>query len=271
MRRQLRHPVLSLAAALVLVAGLTGCVESTDEGGTEVDGVKLVAKDKITTCTHLPYKPYQFTKDGKIVGFDVDLVDLVAKDLGVEQKILDTPFEGIESGEDFNTNRCDIAAAGITIKDDRKKVMDFSDPYFDVTQSLLVKKGSGIDGLEKLKGKKVGAQPETTGEDYAKQNEKKYGYQVVQFEDFGLLTTAVRTGQVAASVADSGVLYDYVKDNPDTEVGAEYDLDEQLGMAVKKGNKPLLDKVNKALADAREDGTYAKLYKKWFGVEPPEK
>ena len=75
------------------------------------------------------------------VGFDVDIVDLVAAKLGVEQAIVDTPFEGIKSGQDLSTGKCDIAAAGMTITDERKKVILFSEPYFDATQALLVRDG----------------------------------------------------------------------------------------------------------------------------------
>jgi polar amino acid transport system substrate-binding protein len=266
-RRRSTRVVLPIAAVALAVA-LTGCVQSTEKGGGKAGGVELVKKGKLTVCTHLPYKPYQFSKNGKVVGFDVDLMDLVAKDLGVKQAILDTPFEGIESGEDFNTNRCDVAAAGMTITKDREKVMRFSDPYFDVSQSLLVKKGSGINGLAALKGKKIGVQPKTTGEDFANKNKDKYHLQIVQFDDFALLTAAVRTGQVDASIADSGVLYDSVKDHPDTAIGAEYDLGEQLGFAAGKDNKAMVDEVNKVLKKAKADGTYDELYRKWFGKLP---
>src|SRR4029450_3514295 len=86
---------------------------------------------------HLPYAPFQ-SKDasGKVVGFDVALIDLVAAKLSVTQAIVDTPFEGIKSGADLTSGKCDVAAAGMTITEERKKVLDFSDPYFDATQAL---------------------------------------------------------------------------------------------------------------------------------------
>ena len=88
----------------------------------------LVKSGVLTTCTHLPYAPFQ-SKDasGKVVGFDVALIDLVAEKLGVTQEIVDTPFEGIKSGADLNAGKCDVAAAGMTITEERKKVLDFSD------------------------------------------------------------------------------------------------------------------------------------------------
>lgn len=264
-----RHRMLAALAAAVLAIGLVGCAESTAPKGKSKNGnIALVTSGKLTACTHLPYKPFQFTSHGKIVGFEVDLADLLAKDLGVEQDVIDTPWEGIVSGEDFNSGKCDIAYGGATITKEREKVVDFTKPFMEVKQSLLVKKDSGITGLESLRGKKVGAQSDTTGEIYANKNKDKYGYKVVDFEDYGLLTTAVRTGQVDCSIADSGVLQYYVTQNPDTKIAASYETGEHLGMMVKKGNKPMLDKLNGVLDKAKQDGTYDRLYKKWFGTEP---
>lgn len=266
-----RHKLVAALAATVLAAGLAGCAESTEpQGESSKTGISLVNEGKLTACTHLPYKPYQFSQDGKTVGFEVDLADLLAEELGVEQQVVDTPWGGIISGEDFNTGKCDIAYGGATITEERKKAVDFTKPYTEVKQSLLVKKDSGLTGLEKLSGKRVGVQQDTTGAIYAEKNKKKYGYEIVVFEDYGLLTTAVRTGQVDASIADSGVLEYYVTQHPDTEIGASYETGEQLGMMVKKGNKPMLDLLNKVLDKAKEDGTFDRLYKKWFGMEPQQ-
>ena len=82
------------------------------------------------------------------MGFDMDLIDLVAKKLGVIKTVVDTAFEGIKSGQDLNTGKCDIAAAGMTIKPERAKVIDFSVPYFNATQAMLIKKGAGYVSLE---------------------------------------------------------------------------------------------------------------------------
>ncbi|CAM5497081.1 Membrane-bound lytic murein transglycosylase F [Streptomyces glaucescens] len=101
-------------------------------------------------------------------GFDVALIDLVAEDLGVKQEILDQPFENFKTGGSLNAGQCDLAAAGMTITEERKKNVDFSDPYFDATQAVLADKKSGISSFADLKGKKAGAQAQTTGEDYAK-------------------------------------------------------------------------------------------------------
>jgi polar amino acid transport system substrate-binding protein len=257
----------TLATTALLSLGLAGCATGGDT--TELEsGVKVVEEGALTVCTHLPYEPFQYNQGGEVVGFDVDLMDLVAEDLGLKQKIFNTPFEGIETGQAMNTSKCDIAAAGMTITDERAEVMDFSDPYFDATQALLVKKGSNIDSLESLSGETLGVQIGTTGQQYAEENVPD-DVELKVFEDLALLVSAVKTGGIPAAINDNSVLYDYVEKNPDTEVSTEFDTGEQYGFAVAKDeNDALLDAVNEALATAREDGTYDKLYKKYFPTAP---
>ena len=259
-------------AAAVLLLSLTGCGgddETTTPAAPAPAGVKLVKAGKLTTCTHLPYAPFQFEEGGKTVGFDVDLVDLIAKDLGVEQAIVDTPFEGIKSGQDLNTGKCDIAAAGMTITEDRKKVIDFAVPYFNATQALLVKTGSGINSLEALKGKTLGVQSGTTGKDYVTE-QKPEGVKIQEFEDLATEQQALATGQIDGAVNDLPVWLDYIKKNPGKfEVGAQFDTGEQYGFGIKKGGNPeLLKRANAVLEKAKTDGTYDKLYEKWFGTKP---
>jgi polar amino acid transport system substrate-binding protein len=234
------------------------------------DEIDLVEEGSLTTCTHLPYKPFQFTQGGETVGFDVDLVDLVAEELGVEQKIFDTSFEGIESGESLNIGQCDLAAAAMTITEERQAVMDFSEGYFDADQALLVKEGAGIEGLEDLEGKTLGVQLGTTGEQYAEANKDEFGYQTRQYEDLALLQTAVKTEGVDAAINDNSVLFDFVQENPDTAVTAQFDTGEQYGISVRQGNEALLTVVNDVLQQARDDGTYDEIYEKWFGTTPDE-
>ncbi|MDH6552184.1 polar amino acid transport system substrate-binding protein [Streptomyces sp. SAI-208] len=253
-------------AGLLLVAACT----SSDDGGsgskTAAGGVELVKGGQLTTCTHLPYPPFQSEIDGKVQGFDVSLIDLVAGDLGVKQEILDTPFENFKTGAFLNSGECDLAAAGMTITDERKKNVDFSDPYFDATQALLVAKGSGISSLADAKAKKVklGAQAQTTGEDYV----KSQGFDPVSFESSDAVLNGLRSGQVKAVVIDYPVVQGWLKDKANADafqVADNINTGEQYGFTVKKGNTKLRDAINKALADAKADGTYKKLYEKWIG------
>ena len=267
MRHRRLGTVAVLSAAVLTLSACGGDDGGGGGAGSAEGGVQLVEEGKLTTCTHLPYKPFQFSEGNETVGFDVDIVDAIAEDLGVEQEIVDTPFEGISSGEDLNTLKCDIAAAGMTITEKREEVLDFSDPYFEATQALLVPAASDVDALEDLAGRKLGVQLSTTGEVYAQENAPA-DTELVQFEDLALLTTAVKTGQVDAAINDNGVLYDFVAENDDVKVSTEFDTGEQYGLAVKTGNTALLDQVNETLQRIQEDGTYDEIYAKWFPEAP---
>ncbi|MFE9775919.1 transporter substrate-binding domain-containing protein [Streptomyces sp. NPDC005931] len=264
-----RTRILAATTATAGLVLLSGCTSTDDEGSgstTAAGGVELVKAGQLTTCTHLPYPPFQSEIDGKVQGFDVALIDLVADDLGVKQQIVDTPFENFKTGAFLNSGQCDLAAAGMTITEERKKNVDFSDPYFNATQAVLVDKKSGVTSLADVKSKKValGAQAQTTGEDYA----KKQGFDPVSFESSDAVLNGLRTGQVKAVVIDYPVVQGWLKDKANSdafEVVDNLETGEQYGFTVKKGNTALREAVNKALADARADGTYKKLYEQWIG------
>ena len=258
----------SVLAASVLALGLAGCATDKDKTTTE-SGAKVIKEGKLTVCTHMPYKPFQYNEGGKVVGFDVDLMDLVAKELDLEQEIFDTPFEGIETGQAMSTGKCDIAAAGMTITDDRAEVMDFSDPYFDATQALLVKKGSGIGSLEDLDGKSLGVQVDTTGQKYADENAPE-GAEIRDFEDLALLTQAVKNGQVDAGINDNTVLYDYVDGQPRHRGRRRSSTPASSTASPSRWTETTScsKTVNDVLAKAKEDGTYDAIYKKYFGEAP---
>ncbi|GCB50465.1 ABC transporter substrate-binding protein [Streptomyces sp. NL15-2K] len=257
---------ITATAGLMLVSACT----STDDGGsgskTAAGGVELVKGGQLTTCTHLPYPPFQSEIDGKVQGFDVSLIDLVAKDLGVKQEILDQPFENFKTGGSLNSGQCDLAAAGMTITEERKKNVDFSAPYFDATQAVLVDKKAGVDSLAAVKSKnvKLGAQAQTTGEDYA----KKQGFDPVSFESSDAVLNGLRTGQVKAVIIDYPVVQGWLKDKANAaafQVVDNLNTGEQYGFTVKKGNTKLLTAINKAITDAKADGTYKRLYEQWIG------
>jgi polar amino acid transport system substrate-binding protein len=265
MHRMIMARTAVVAGAILLLAG---CSSSSDKStdASKSGGIKLVKSGELTTCTHMPYPPFQFIKDGKEVGFDVELIDLVAKDLGVKQKIVDTPFENIKTGAALNAGECDVAAAGMTITEERKKNLDFSAPYFDATQALLAKKGSGITSMDTAKGKKFGSQASTTGEDYV----KAHGADPVSFETSDAELNGLRSGQVEVIVQDLPVVNGWLKDpaNSKFEIVANLDTGEQYGFAVKKGNAELLAKVNAMITKAKGDGSYDAIYSKWIGDKP---
>ncbi len=164
--------VAAAAAVALTVAGCGGGGGETAAAPEAEGGVELVNPGQLTWCTSLPYEPFEYQEPDstEVVGFDVDLINLIAERLGATSSMVDTPFEGIQSGTDLTVGTCDVAAAGMTINDVREENFDFSDPYFDATQVLLVPEGSGITGAEQLAGQRVGVQTGTTGEDYATEN-----------------------------------------------------------------------------------------------------
>ena len=228
----------------------------------------------LQVCTHLSYKPFQFKDDsGKVVGFDVDVMDLVAKKLGATQEIVDIDFAQITSGAVFAAKKCDAGAAATTINDKRKQAILFSDPYFDATQALLVKKDSGIKDLPDLKGKKLAVQTDTTGQEYGNKNKDANGYEIVVFDDMPTQLAGVLAGRADAAVNDNGVVFDYAKENPTTEVVKEFNTGEQYGFMFQKDNAngtALAKLTNEVLTAAKADGTYNDIYKKWFGVDAPK-
>jgi polar amino acid transport system substrate-binding protein len=266
----------AVPAAMALMAlTLTACGDESDAGGggdkAKEAGITLVRNGQFTVCTNLPYKPFQYTEGNKVVGFDVDLLDLVANDLGLKQEVVDIEWTQVTSGSAFAAKKCDMGMGAMTITPEREKALNITEPYMDATQVLLVKKGAAYKSLADLRGKKVGVQADTTGKDYAEKFEKQYGYQVISFPDSAVQQNNVKSGRVDAAINDNGVMYDFAKDNADMEVTAEFDTGEKYGFAAKKndpsGDK-LIAKFNELLAKAKTDGKYNEIYKKWFGVEP---
>lgn len=253
--------ILAVGALILTACGGSSTPAASPGGTTSQGGVALLESGKLTVCSDIPYEPFEFVKDGKNVGFDMDLVAEIAKDLKVEPNVLTVGFEGIQSGQALNTAQCDIAVSSISITDDRKTVMDFSTPYLDDDLSLLATKASGLKNIDSLKGKKVGVQQGTTGEDYATSK----GLETVQYENTGLLVQAIKTGGVDAAIGNQSVL-GYAAKGDDSLVFAEtYKTGEQLGVAVKKDNKAMADAVNGTLKRLTDDGTITKLKSTWFG------
>lgn len=271
----------TLSVAAIAALALTAC-GSSDEPSTPAEGgdaaageISLVSDGKLTVCTHLSYRPFQFKEaDGSVVGFDVDLMDLVADELGVEQEILDIEFAQITSGAVFAAGRCDAAAAATTITEERQNAILFSDPYFEATQALIVRKDAGIASLADMDGKGLGVQSDTTGQIFAEgqQEENSYGYEIVIFDDLVTQLNGLKADRVQGALNDNGVLFDFAKDNPETEVVEEFATGEQYGFMAQKDNAnatALMEKINEVLAAAKEDGRFNEIYNTWFGTDAP--
>ena len=220
--------------------------------------------------TDAAYAPFESQNEkGEIVGFDIDVVKAVAVKAGIEVKFVNTPWEGI-----FNTltqGDRDLLVSAITITDERKQTMDFSAPYFDAKQLIAVKENSKIKTLADLKKLKVGVQTGTTGDEVVTKLIGKNSANIKRFESTPLALKELEAGGVDAVVADNGVVIHYVANNTGAKFRTVDDTSftpEQYGIAVKKGNAELLDKINTALAAIKADGSYDKIYASYFGAAP---
>lgn len=219
--------------------------------------------------TDAAYAPFESQNDkGEIVGFDIDVVTAIAAKAGIEVKFVNTPWEGI-----FNTlaqGDRDFLVSAITITDERKQSMDFSNPYFDASQLIAVRENSKVAKFDDLKKLKVGVQTGTTGDEVVTKLLGKNSTNVKRFESTPLALKELEAGGVDAVVADNGVVENYVANNTTAKFKTVSDSSftpEQYGLAVRKGNTELLEKLNKGLADIKADGTYDQIYAKYFGAK----
>ena len=217
--------------------------------------------------TDAAYAPFESQNEkGEIVGFDIEVLTAIARKAGFEVKFVNTPWEGI-----FNTLQQgdrDLLISAITITPERKQTMDFAGPYFDAYQLIAVKEGSKVAKFDDLKKLKVGVQTGTTGDEVVTKLLGKASTNVKRFESTPLALQELQAGGVDAVVADNGVVVNYVANNASTKFKTVSDsafTPEQYGIAVKKGNAELLEKLNKGLADIKIDGTYNAIYAKYFG------
>ena len=220
--------------------------------------------------TDAAYAPFESQNEkGEIVGFDIDVVQAIAAKAGIQVKFVNTPWEGI-----FNTLQQgdrDMIVSAVTITDERKQTMDFSDPYFDAAQLIAVKETSKVTKFADLKKLKVGVQTGTTGDEAVSKLMGKTSTSIKRFESTPLALKELESGSVDAVVADNGVIAHYVANNPGGKFKTVSDKEfvpEQYGIAVKKGNAELLGKLNQGLAAIKADGTYNQIYAKYFGAPP---
>ena len=218
--------------------------------------------------TDAAYAPFESQNEkGEIVGLTIDVVTAAAKKAGVEVKFVNTPWEGIFNA--LQQGDRDMLASSITITDERKQTMDFTNPYFDAVQLIAVKSNSKIAKFDDLKKLKVGVQTGTTGDEAVSKLLGKNNTNIKRFESTPLALKELEASGVDAVVADNGVVINYVANNAGAKFKTVSDptfAPEQYGLAVKKGNTELLEKLNKGLADIKADGTYDQIYAKYFGA-----
>ncbi|WP_025693143.1 transporter substrate-binding domain-containing protein [Paenibacillus zanthoxyli] len=205
---------------------------------------------------------------GKVEGFDIDISKAIAKHiLGDENAIELKEVTSKTRIPMLNNGEIDMVVATMTITEERKKEVDFSDVYFQAGQSLLVKKGSPIKGIADITKDStvLGSKGSTSVKNI---KEKVPGVTVLEFDNYQDAFTALKTGKGDALTTDDAILYGMAAQDPNYEVVGEPFTDEPYGIAVQKGNSAVVKAINDTLAELKSSGEYDKIYEKWIGKTP---
>ena len=222
----------------------------------------------LTVGTDASYAPFESQNEqGRIVGFDIDIVRAVAAHAGLQVKFVNTPWEGI-----FNAlaqGDRDLVVSAVSITPERQASMAFTDPYFDARQLIAVRQDSPVARLTDLRGLKVGVQTGTSGDEVVSRLMGKTSTDIKRFESTPLALKELEAGGLDAVVADNGVVVNYVAHNAGGGFKTVSDpgfATEHYGMALRKDERALLARLNQGLAEIRADGTYARIYASYFGA-----
>ncbi len=252
----------------VLTVFLTACGTSEENNGDTEQTNTGDEKKTLRVVTDAAYAPMEYQDKGEVVGFDIDFVKAVAEEAGYEVEIEHVGWDPIFV--EIEGKRADLAVSSITINDDRKQTYDFSVPYFQSTNKILVPEGSDIQSAEDLKGKKVAVQNGTTGQAAMDALLGKNHQDIKKFEDNNLAIMEMESGGAAAVVADNVVVEEYAKNNPDknlTVIEDESFDSEFYGLLFPKGSE-LVEEFDTAIKAVIDNGKYAEIYQEWFGQEP---
>ncbi len=269
MFKKLCLPLLILGLALFLAA----CGEQKKEEKAAPAAQPAAApapapKKTIVFASDCTWPPMEMVDEAskQCKGFGPDLVNAIAKAAGFEVKIENTAWDGIFAG--LAAGKYQAISSSVSITDERKQTMDFSDPYFEVQQGVVTQKDATVASMADLKGKTIGAQINTTGHFTAKKVEG--AKEVKGYDEVGLAMKDLANGRLDAVICDDAVAADYALTNPDYSKTLALaflikpDAPEYLGFAVQKGDKETLDLINKGLAAVKASGEYDKIYATWF-------
>lgn len=255
---------LILVCALA-VACLAGCSGSDNNSSTTSNKstVSTVTSGKLTMATNAEFPPYEYYEGEKVVGIDAEVAGLIAEKLGLELEIADVSFESVIPG--VQTGKYDLGMAGMTVTEERKKSVNFSDSYATGIQSVIVKEDGSIKTLDDIKGKKIGVQTTTTGDLYATED---YGEDnVVKYDNGAAAVQALVAGKVDCVIIDNQPAKAYVEANKGLKIlDTEYTV-EDYAICFAKDNDQLQTAVNKALNELKADGSIQKVIDKYIKAD----
>ena len=257
MKKLLLVGVLCLAAAI----GIAGC-GGNQEAATSSSGGKV-----LKVGASVDFAPFEFQDEGQseYQGFDMDLIRAIGKEMGYEVEISNIGFDGLIPA--LQAKNVDVLISGVTINDERKQNVDFSDPYYESGLTMVVREDEqNIKTFSDLKGKKIAVQIGTTS---AKEAKKIEGAEVKELNTPADCFMELKNSGVDAVVNDRPVNDYYIHKSGQTGVKTlpERLTSEDYGIAVAKGNKELAEKINAALKKLKENGEYDKIFAKWFGAQ----
>jgi len=258
---------LAICAAAVFAAG---CGSSDDNGSGSESAGGGGGGEKLIVGSDVPYPPFEEFGKSKteFKGFDIEVVEAVAKKIGRTPEFKDTSFDTIF--RDLAQGKFDLVASATTITDEREETVDFTNPYYlPSAQSIVVVKGaSGLSTEKDLEGKTVGVQQGTTGEEYV---EEEIDTKELRTYPQGPDTIpALEAGTIDAVVIDRPVAENIVKADDKVEIAGGIETEEEYGLVVQQGEEELLDELNKALKEVVDSGEYETIYEKWFHKPAPQ-
>ena len=254
----------SSTASSAAASSVASSAAASSEAASAAADFTTVEAGKLTMATNATFPPYEMTTDnGTIEGIDVETAQAIADKLGLELQVDDMEFDAALLS--VQQGKADIAMAGITVTDERKAVMAFSDSYATGIQSIIVPEGSDIATADDLAGKKIGTQRGTTGYLYCSDD---FGEDAVVAYDNGLTAVqALNNGQVDAVVIDNEPAKAYVESNPGLKILDTSYAEEDYAIGMNKDNTALLDAVNAALEELKADGTLDAIVDKYITAE----
>ncbi|MDO4556813.1 MAG: basic amino acid ABC transporter substrate-binding protein [Lachnospiraceae bacterium] len=261
-----------IAALLVLTLAFTGCSSNTGSEDTSSEGATTAAAesgipDKLIVGTNAEFPPFEFVNDdGEYDGFDIALMQAVCDKIGCEMEVSNMEFKSLLGAMQLNS--IDVIAAAMTVTEDRKQSVDFSESYYEAKQVIIVDKDSDIASFSDLDGLKIGVQEGTTGDLFVTPGEDGALVQNAEVKRFKKGVDAVmdlKNGGVDAVVIDKNPATEFVSSNEDTLKIVEDDAaKEEYAYAVAKGNTELADAINQAVEELKADGTYDALVKEYI-------
>ena len=245
-------------------AASSEAVSTEEAASADATALTTVNAGKLTMSTNAAFPPYEMTTDtGDFEGIDIEVAGAIAEKLGLELQVDDMDFDAALQAA--QNGKSDMVMAGVTVTDERLKVMDFSDTYAEGIQSIIVPEDSDIATADDLSGKAIGTQRGTTGyiyctDDFGEEN-------VIAYDDGLTAVQALNNGQVDAVVIDNAPAQEFVAANPGLKILDTAYAQEDYAIGVAKGNTQLLDAINGALEELQADGTLQAIVDKYITAE----